>query len=425
MRILLLTHYFEPENGAPQRRWSALIQRFRSAGHEVVVLAPPPHYPGGRLLRNNRSMRTGAVHTSDSGAVVLRTAFLRHSGGLITRSMDHAVAAADMYRRALGWSLRGAAAPDVVIATAPALETLIAGRFVAGRFKVPLVAEMRDAWPDLVVHTPGLVSASQPSAIAKRWVHEFVTRLQRRADAVVTTTASFAEVLADRGIKDLAVIRNGTDMERYRLISATPDLVTRPLRVLYMGTIGRSQGLDLLIGAAARLRDQGSAVDVRIVGQGADVPRLRRLNQRLGSPATIHGQIDGGEVIAHYAWADSTVVSLRAWEPFAWTVPSKLYELLAAGKHITALVAGEAAQIVTDTGAGDVVPPGQLDELVSLWSALAADRKLLRIGEGGRQWVRHNADFDQLAIEYLATLARVTQRPPDRAPSTGVPADEL
>ncbi|MEE3703950.1 hypothetical protein V2H43_11110, partial [Pasteurella multocida] len=101
MRILLLTHYFEPENGAPQRRWSALIARFRSAGHDVVVIAPPPHYPGGRLMRRDRGMRMGAVHTSASGATVHRTAFLPHSGGLVTRTMDHMVAAADMYRRAL------------------------------------------------------------------------------------------------------------------------------------------------------------------------------------------------------------------------------------------------------------------------------------------------------------------------------------
>lgn len=51
-------------------------------------------------------------------------------------------------------------------------------------------------------------------------------------------------------------------------------------------------------------------------------------------------------------------VQLRDWEPFAWTVPSKLYEALATGKHVTAILAGEAADIVRSTGAGDVVAPG-------------------------------------------------------------------
>ena len=43
MKMLLLTHYYAPEFGAPQRRWSALVQRFIAAGHRVTVAAPVPH----------------------------------------------------------------------------------------------------------------------------------------------------------------------------------------------------------------------------------------------------------------------------------------------------------------------------------------------------------------------------------------------
>lgn len=408
MRILLLTHYFEPENGAPQRRWTALIERFCSAGHEVRVVAPPPHYPSGRVRPEHRSLGVGRSHTSATGAAVVRTAYFRHSGDLFTRTVDHLVAAIDGFRRA-SRSIASHGAPDVIIATAPALESLIAGRLVARRFSVPLVAEMRDAWPDLVAHTPGLVSPGQPTAVAKRWVHEFVTRLQRSADGVVTTTATFAEVLASRGIRRIHVLRNGTELDRYRAVSIEPRRDGGPLRVLYMGTIGRSQGLDRLIEAAARMRARGGAVELRIVGQGADVGRLRRLNARLGSPAVILGQVDGAAVMAQYAWADSTVVSLRDWEPFSWTVPSKLYELLAAGKHITAIVAGESAAIVREARAGDVVPPGDVEELVTLWMKLSSDPSGLQVGEGGRRWVEEHADFDRIASDYLVMLETIVQ----------------
>ena len=49
MRILLVSHHYAPENNAPQRRWSALVPRLRDLGNEVVVFAPPPHYPTGTL----------------------------------------------------------------------------------------------------------------------------------------------------------------------------------------------------------------------------------------------------------------------------------------------------------------------------------------------------------------------------------------
>src|SRR5699024_10614896 len=61
MGLLLLTHYYAREFGAPQRRWSALIGRFIAAGHRVAVAAPVPHYAAGRPTRTQRrSHRVGA-----------------------------------------------------------------------------------------------------------------------------------------------------------------------------------------------------------------------------------------------------------------------------------------------------------------------------------------------------------------------------
>lgn len=409
MRILLLTHYFEPENGAPQRRWRALIDRFLDAGHHVDVLCPPPHYPSGRL--SDRGYRTGSVGIGTAGERVFRVGYLPHDGRIASRTMDHLFAAADSLRRSLRLASRHVLEPDVVVATAPALESLIAGGVLSRRLSVPLVAEMRDAWPDLVAHTPGLIAPVGPTSVVKRWVHEFVTRMQRGADAVVTTTETFATVLRARGITDVTVLRNGTEAARYETIdSSVPS--RSGLRVLYMGTIGRSQGLDKIIEAAARLRADGVEVEVRIIGHGADVGRLRKLNARLGKPVEILGQIDRSRVEAQYVWADTTVVSLRDWEPFMWTVPSKLYELLAAGKHITAVVAGEAADIVRAARAGDVIPPGDAEAIAVRWRALAEDRRRLSVGEHGRRWVRQHADYDRIAAEYLEVLERVVQ---DRA----------
>lgn len=408
MKILLLTHYYAPESGAPQRRWTALISRLTSAGHSVDVICPPPHYPGGRLTSTDRALRRGGTEVDAAGARVFRVSFVPHDGRIHTRTIDHLWVAAASVRAARRLARSGLLSPDVVISTSPALETLIAGRIIARRSAVPLVAEMRDAWPDLVAHTPGMATSTSPSSYAKHWVHELVTRLQRDADAVVTTTSTFASVLRARGIRDVTVLRNATELARYDQVDPTVRRTSSSLRVLYMGTIGRSQGLDHVVKAVARLHAMGVAIEARVVGQGADVGRLRRLNQRLGSPVILLGPIEGSKVVEQYAWADSTIVSLRDWEPFAWTVPSKLYELLAAGKHITAIVQGETAEIVREANGGDVVAPGDLEALVLLWSSLAKDRDRLKIGASGRRWVEENADFGRIADEYLKVLARVT-----------------
>lgn len=404
MQILLLTHYFEPENGAPQRRWSALIERFVHAGHDVHVLAPPPHYPMGRVSPDEpRSVRAGSSARGPHGATVHRVGYLPHNSSIATRTIDHIWAARASVAMARRLVRQGALAPAIVVATAPGLPTLIAGRMVAAQLGVPFVAEMRDAWPDLVSHTPGFGNRRGVLARMKGAVHEAVTALQRSAALVVTTTESFARVLRERGVSRVEVIRNGTSLSRYRGIPATRN-DHAPLRVLYMGTIGRSQGLEHIARATALARQRGISIETRIVGYGADLRRLRALNASLGDPVEILGRVGANEVFGHYAWADTTVVSLRPWEPFEWTVPSKLYELLATGKHITAVVAGEAARIVQDADAGDVVTPGDAEELAALWADIAADRSRVLSRTGGRDWVAENADYDVIAARYLALL---------------------
>lgn len=426
MKILLLTHYYAPEFGAPQRRWSALVRRFITSGHQVTVAAPVPHYPGGRPSpQQRRAHHVGDIERGAHGETVVRTAYLPHRADILSRTADHLVAAGDALRRLLSRFARPEHRPDVVIATAPAVPSLLVGRILAARWHVPLVVELRDAWPDLVSHVgpvgaipTELAHTPHPSllrratkwavALAKAQVHENVTGWQRGAQAVVTTTDRFAEVLHERGIDRVEVVRNGTDLDRMRPQRDRTSGDNTELRCLYVGNMGRSQGLETVIRAAARLRQEGTDLQVRLIGHGVQATALAALTEELGAPVEVLPRISHREVSAQYTWADTVIVSLRDWAPFAWTVPSKLYEVLATGRHITALLAGEAADVVRDAGAGDVLRPEDEDALVQLWRDLAQDRPRVAVNGSGRRWVADNADDDLLARRYLEILEGVT-----------------
>lgn len=420
MRILLVTHYYAPEFGAPQRRWSALVRRFVRAGHQVTVLTPVPHYPDGRpTAQQRRTHRPGDVERGAWGELIVRTHYLPHRSDILTRTADHLVAAMDALRLATGRFRRPGTRPDVIIATAPAIPSLLVGRVLAARWAVPLIAEMRDAWPDLVTHigpvAPGEVEAPRSrglvgtalhglAGLAKQQVHRVVSDWQEGADRVVTTTALFADVLRERGIRQVDVVRNGTDLTRLAPAARHAEGDHPELRVLYLGNMGRSQGLEMVVVTAARLAREGVPIQVRMIGHGVASEDLAELARRLDAPVTVGSRIPHREVGAQYDWADTVLVSLRDWEPFAWTIPSKLYELLATGRHVSAVVAGEAADVVRAAGAGDVVRPGDLDGLAALWRHLAADRTALATGGAGRDWVALHADDDLLAEVYLRIL---------------------
>ena len=122
--------------------------------------------------------------------------------------------------------------------------------------------------------------------------------------------------------------------------------------------------------------------------------------QNLGVPASFEAPIAGSELWDAYKWADTCLVPLRDWPAFAETVPSKIYEIAATGKHLTLSGRGDAAEIVNAAGAGAVVPPDSPDELAKQLQRLDEDRSLLLVGEGPRRWVEAHADYNMLARKY-------------------------
>jgi len=419
--MLLVTHHYPPEHGAPQRRWDSLTPRLLDAGVDVAVLAPPPHYPSGRLQDAHAAYRPGSVSRGTHGERVVRTRFRPHTADLLSRTVDQAVAAGSAVVLGLRYFRQAAERPDIVVGTVPGIPSMFAAWLLARLLGARLVIEMRDAWPDLIEPSGVLDArrslASRLLAGARALVHRAVTRLQSRADAVVTTTETFAQVLLERGVRRVAVVRNGTSFRPLTAADAPDDLPadaagpgsrTRPLRAVYAGTVGRAQDLQSVVRAAALVARRGLPLDVRIVGAGARVPFLERLVAELDAPVTFVGPVPHDEIRRYYAWADTVIVSLRDWKPLEWTVPSKLYEVMASGAYATACVAGEAAALVQRSGAGSVVPPGDVDALTELWSGWAATGAVPAAAPLAAQWVAQNADDDTLAARYLDLLRELT-----------------
>ena len=421
MRILLLTHYWAPEVGAPQRRWNRLAKALISRGHELAVLAPAPHYPGGRLLQGGQAHMAGSIRRDVTGAMVHRTIFRPYSSGVCARGVDQMVAAADSVRLGVG-RFRGVNRPDVVLGSVPGLPTLPAALAVGRVLHRPVVVELRDAWPDLLLsaaqwsQSPDCPAAVAQARRARRFhvvgrgarclLPPLITRLEREAAAVVTTTDSFAQVLRSRGVRRVVTVRNTGATVQAGRTGADRHRSDGVLKVLYLGTVGRAQGLGFAVRAAHIAQRNGTPVVLWIVGDGAQLQEVATLARRLGAPVEIHPAVPWTEVAQHYAWADTALVSLQNWPAMSVTVPSKLYEIMSAGVHVCASVDGEARRIVEDAGCGDVTAPQDPQALASLWGALAADRSRLDVA-GGRRWLADHADAEAMTDRYESLLRQV------------------
>lgn len=398
IRITLLTHSYWPEHSPPQRRWTAMIKEFSHAGWDVDVVTPVAHYPfGRRALPRRMAGQPFKLQNGQFTEKIMRVPYLRHGNSRVARLVDQGYSA--MLSLPAGMLVQK---PDVVIVTAPALPSLAAGYLLAKLRRVPLIVEMRDAWPDLA-RDARLVQGSVKS-LAEHVV-EFV---QQRADLVVTVTEGFADTLRARGIRNVATVSNGLNLDAIPVMDA-PELDRPVFEALYLGNHGESQRLDVAIRAAALV---GDSMHLHLVGHGTQRPALEKLARELNAPVTFHAPLHGEAMMKRYASADTCIVCLRDdWKSFETTVPSKTYEVLAVGRHVTAMVRGEAARIVADAEAGDIVPSDP-EAMAALWRELAADRgRLVRNGDS-RQWVKTHAEYEQLAGRYMDLITELLGKAP-------------
>ncbi|MGO3022467.1 MAG: glycosyltransferase family 4 protein [Brevibacterium sp.] len=439
MRIVLLSHYYYPEVGAPQRRWRILNDHLRASGHDVITVAPHPHYPypnrdrffGSRVGRGRKRVDVrlgGTWDTGVDGERILRVPYL-HSGSSMARQLLDQTVSASGAMSAVVDRLRGKMKPDVIVSTTPALPFLLAGDALSRLLRVPHVAEVRDAWPDLISEmnlVTGALGRYLPNALTETLEHRFLpdllTRAQRRAAVVVVTTDGFKHRLEQRGVT-AEVVRSGVspaELEGASGLTATGAIpVIAPaeepskhsgLNLLYVGTVGRSQDLSTSIRALARTE----GVHLRIVGGGVDAEALKDDAEINEVPVEFYPQHAGAELAAHWEWADAGLVSLSPLDSYECTVPSKLYSLMARRIPVLGVVAGEAAEIITGTAAGEVASPGDVDAVAA---AMTVMRDRIESGDAfgqnapsgmePREWVIRHASAAAMGFGYDRILKQV------------------
>lgn len=422
MKILVISQQWYPEDGTPQRRFRQLTRHAIESGHELQVIAAPPHYPGGKLTTTDPSCTPGAVATGVDGETVWRSNFSEHSRSLTSRVKDQAVVAFSSWRIARRLAKRWK--PDIIVTTAPPLPQVFTTAAVAKEFRIPYLVDLRDVWPDILAYMNewGVEAEANPKNPAKGAAFSVLgtvtgllfKRALRGASGIVTTTPSFAEKLRSQGYKRVLSVRNIASVRDKAVptIQETEFLDGRDrepgsLRVLYAGTTGRAQGLEVALEALRLAVDAGVDMEMRVVGSGSHLRLMKLQAQRHQLPVTFLGRIPYEDVIDDYEWCDTTLVQLRDWEPLEYTVPSKLYEALSLGRHVSGSLNGESARIIQETGAGDVTAAMDPNALADLWISLAHNRERLEVGDRGRSWLLDRDAPEENAAKFTSFMVQL------------------
>jgi colanic acid biosynthesis glycosyl transferase WcaI len=364
MRIQLWTYFYDPEPQGIAPLSTIVAQELQARGNDVLVVAAHPHYPKpiwGAAKRPYRERR--------GGIPILRLPLWIGRSSTSERIREEA-------SFALMQTLIAPVLPpaDVVIAVTPCFPAL-APVMAFSRFRgIPWVMWLQDIVSDAAATTGMLDDGFLLTAAS-----HFERLTYRSAARIVVISETFRANLEGKGVDP---------RKMDRIFNPSPRPIVSPLnrgeaasmRILVMGNMGYSQGLEALVDAFQADRDlEAMGAELILAGHGvaAGAVQARVRTNRV----QMLGVLDGARLDRELEEAAIGVVSQRA-DISEFNFPSKLMNYLACGVPVLASVRpdSETARVVRESGAGRDTDAADLSQFTS------AAAEMLRDLKGRRSW---------------------------------------
>jgi colanic acid biosynthesis glycosyl transferase WcaI len=413
VRVLVGSQTFQPDHSGIAVYANDLAAYFAENGHEVTVVTGFPFYPEWRKRPEDvgRLMADG----SWNGIRVLRNYLYVPKRvttlGRVLHELSFAMFAI------LGF-LRAGRQDRIVVLSPPLLLAAVAVAFKylwGARFVVHVQDLPADAALSLKMIRGGRLVRTMMAI--ERFVY-------RHSDLVITISDGMHARVLDKGVdpERLAMFPNWIDVSAHaaarpsgRFLARHPELAGKFL-VAYAGNVGIKQGLDVLVCAADAARDRPD-VHFLIIGDGADLPRIRQLvAERQLANLTVLPFLGTDDYFDMLADVQVSFVAQRAGVGEVF-FPSKLLGIMAAGRPllVSADAGSELARVVGANGCGSVVAAGDGQAVARAAIALADAPDSLRTMSGkARRAVRQ---FDRPLVLNRLSVRVIGSPEPEAQPA--------
>jgi colanic acid biosynthesis glycosyl transferase WcaI len=391
MRILFITHYFQPEPnfflGLPFAK--ELVRR----GHEVEVLTGFPNYPGGKIYPGYR-VKILQRENLDGIPVIRTPLYPSHDNSSFKRAMCYA--SFGLSAATIGpWVVKPA---DVAYVPQGPMTVGLPACALRLLRRIPFVLHIQDLWPDSLLST-GMFNNKLGLKMVSGWC-DFV---YKRSARIVTITPGMKRRLIERGVPEdkLEVIYNWCDDSQ--ICRGKPDEeLARSLsmagrfNIVFAGNMGKAQAISPVLDAARIVGQQQPDIQFVFVGGGVDVESLKQKAAELGLKNVLFlARRPVSEIGNILSLADVLFVHLKKDTLFEITIPSKTQAYMAAGRPILIGVPGDATDLVTQANAGLPCEPENPQSIAGAVLKLhAMPRSELDVmGENGKRFYEQQLAF--------------------------------
>ena len=304
--------------------------------------------------------------------------------------------------------------PDILHAHSPVLDAL-AGLRVAGKYKLPLVYEIRAFWEDASVGN----GTGREGSLRYRATRALETWAVKRADAVAVICEGLRDDLIARGIDPgkLIVSPNGVDLAMFgtplphdAALAATLGVTGKEV-IGFIGSFYDYEGLDDLIAAMPALVAARPQAHLVLVGGGPMEAALRA--QAAASPvaAQIHfvGRVPHGEVERYYSVIDVLAYPRKKMRLTDLVTPLKPLEAMAQRRLVAASDVGGHRELISDPETGTLFAPGNPSAMAQSLANLLADRGSWEgRRERGRTFVEAERNWAVNVARYAPVYQKLT-----------------
>ncbi|MDK7199779.1 glycosyltransferase family 4 protein [Corynebacterium amycolatum] len=301
---------------------------------------------------------------------------------------------------------------DVIYASSTPLTVAVPGIVAKFTQRAPLVAEIRDLWPEVPIKLGYL---NNPVAIF------LAKQLEKAFYAASSEVVALSPSMAD-GVKEVApkkcvtVIPNASDFERFD-VPADQRAAFRKEQgwgddvvAVYAGGFGMSYQLEWLVDLAAQLRRDG-VENVRFVllGQGSDSDALyqRAENAGLDADAMFLGRQPKEDVAKYVSAADIALSPLRDDPCLEGNSLNKVFDAMAASRPVVFNHGGWLEEAATEHDAGWRLSR-DIPAAAKRFAEIISDRDEMRAaGQRNRELGEKRFARDSLYSQLIEVLNRV------------------
>jgi len=385
MKTFIHTMYYLPEFGSAPILMNELASFLSSRGQniDVVTTIPrPPHHKKFRCrIYQNESV-------SGFNVKRFRTNFtVHHVGRLVAWSIYTGFSILNLFSVKKG---------DVLFLRLPPLQLGITGFFAKKLRGAKILLSVQDIHPDLSIAS-GLLKKSWAIRLAKR----FEKWIYHNSDKIVVISEGFKQNLEEKDVNSekIEVIPNWVDTDILQPHPKDNSLsqklsLNNKFVVMYSGTISLSSymSLEKVLEAASALKNETGLVFV-FVGAGLKKPNLVQKAKDLDLNNVTFLPFQPYEDLPLLLAASDVLLVPLDEEKTQLSVPSKLYNYIAAGRPILGLTdsTSEVARIINEANCGLNAEPENVKKIVEQILELKnSEEKCERFGTNAR---KHCVEF--------------------------------